>query len=137
MAMYLPLRGSHLTIWLLGSKHFFVMSSTVLASCIAWNKKWPELWNKPKLRGSLSFKKIVHLKCLMAELSYLKNGSNLLSRDDWLKSSDWEMNSWIWNKVGLKFSQIDIQSAVKPSGIHSRSYIGTFLDNLWHFFGRF
>lgn len=33
--MYLPLRGSHLTIWLLGSKHDMVISCTELASCAA------------------------------------------------------------------------------------------------------
>lgn len=34
-AMYLPWRGSHLTIWLFGSKHEWVSSETELASCDA------------------------------------------------------------------------------------------------------
>ena len=34
-AMYLPVRGSHLTIWLLGSKHEKVSSETEFASCEA------------------------------------------------------------------------------------------------------
>ena len=33
--MYLPLRGSHLTIWLLGSKQALVISMTELASWAA------------------------------------------------------------------------------------------------------
>jgi hypothetical protein len=33
--MYLPWRGSHLTIWLFGSKHECVNSETELASCDA------------------------------------------------------------------------------------------------------
>ena len=33
--MYLPWRGSHLTIWLLGSKHDMVISCTELASWAA------------------------------------------------------------------------------------------------------
>lgn len=33
--MYLPWRGSHLTIWLLGSKHDMVISMTELASWAA------------------------------------------------------------------------------------------------------
>jgi hypothetical protein len=35
VAMYLPLRGSHFTIWLLGSKHDMEISMTELASCEA------------------------------------------------------------------------------------------------------
>ena len=49
---------------------------------------------------------------------------NLISRDDWLKSGDWEMDPWIWNKVGLKLSQVDIESAVKPS---VRSFKGSYM----------
>ena len=33
--MYFPCRGSHLTIWLLGSKQLNVNSETELASCEA------------------------------------------------------------------------------------------------------
>ncbi len=33
--MYFPLRGSHFTIWLLGSKHDIEISWTELASCDA------------------------------------------------------------------------------------------------------
>merc|ERR1712010_222623 len=35
--MYLPCRGSHLTIWLAGSKHAFVISATVSCSWYAFS----------------------------------------------------------------------------------------------------
>merc|ERR1711997_391345 len=33
--------------------------------------------------------------------------------DDWRKCTEWEMDTWIWHQVGLKFCQIDVQCAIK------------------------
>jgi hypothetical protein len=34
--------------------------------------------------------------------------------DDWSIGGQWKVDSWVWHQVGLEFSQIDVQSTVKP-----------------------
>ena len=41
---------------------------------------------------------------------------SLVSRDQWSVRSQWEMNSWIWDQVGLELIEINIESSIETEG---------------------
>lgn len=41
---------------------------------------------------------------------------SLLSRDDWSICCQGEVNSWVWDQVGLELCQVHIKSTIKPKG---------------------
>ena len=50
---------------------------------------------------------------------------SLLSRDEWGIGAEWEVDTWVWDQVGLELSKIDVQSAVKTEGCsHGRDHLG-------------
>merc|ERR1712112_246702 len=57
---------------------------------------------------------------LKAGVGYLCHGKllvvSLLSRDDSSVGNKREVNSWIWDQIGLELIQINVQSPVKPKG---------------------
>jgi len=50
----------------------------------------------------------------------LSNGElfmiSFLSRDNWSIRGKHEMNSWIWYKIGLEFSDINVKGTIKSKG---------------------
>merc|ERR1740115_280240 len=38
---------------------------------------------------------------------------SLFGRDDWRVGGQWEVNSWVWHKIGLEFSQIDVEGTIE------------------------
>jgi hypothetical protein len=40
--------------------------------------------------------------------------------NDWSISGQWEMDSWVWDQVGLEFSQINVQSTIESKGSGDR-----------------
>jgi hypothetical protein len=45
---------------------------------------------------------------------------SLLSRDDWSVGAQHKVDSWVWHKVGLEFSDIDVQSTIETEGSSQR-----------------
>jgi hypothetical protein len=41
---------------------------------------------------------------------------SFLSRDNWSIRGKHEMNSWIWYKIGLEFSDINVKGTIKSKG---------------------
>jgi hypothetical protein len=47
---------------------------------------------------------------------------SLLSGDDWGISHQWEVDTWVWDQVGLELSQIDVESTIETKGSSDRAY---------------
>jgi len=41
---------------------------------------------------------------------------SLLSGDDWSISNQWEVDTWVWDQVGLELSQVDVEGTIESEG---------------------
>ena len=87
--MYFPCRGSHLTIWLWGSKQALLISATDIFSWYAW-----------KYSVFISFSKTVFL-------TYFVIG------DNWSISGQGIVNTRIRHQISLKLVEVHVQSSIK------------------------
>lgn len=86
-SLYLPSRGSHLTIWLPVSKHEKVISATLFCSCLAFSAE--------------------RMGARVASGKWIRGKLRRVSCDTFSRKKD------IRNKVGLELVQIHIQATVK------------------------
>jgi hypothetical protein len=46
----------------------------------------------------------------------------LLGRDDWSIGGQWEVDTWVWDQIGLEFSKIDVQGTIESERSSDRGY---------------
>lgn len=42
--------------------------------------------------------------------------SRLGGRNDWSVGDKWEVNTWVWDQVGLELVEIDVEGSIEAKG---------------------